>query len=375
MSFAMAVVGGLAVAASVLLNHHWELVTHVIRPPQLNPAPIGACGGWQDKYLRRHISENCPNNTRLMMDYDHSLKHDSAHDDSADESLSGASESSTQLSLQESFGFFEEPDSHWLLRKQIHRAQLLQQRMAAAAYDQCQHAAGWWAGNFHPSFHCSLKSFVGENPALGQFWVCDLPKIVKQAKKGKGCLVYSIGSDGEFSFEDAVHGEISSECEVHTFDPNPVSYYNGEGAEAPKYVNYHAYPVGADTGQASKHPKTLNYTASKATPKSMPTIIKELGHEGRTIDLFKINCEGCEFDTFKSWFSSGVKIRQILAELHWNHCDPNMGSKVRAFFSFLHEQGYVAFHREPGIAWDPEAPGSNVDFSFVLLSQNFTGRL
>jgi hypothetical protein len=54
---------------------------------------------------------------------------------------------------------------------------------------------------------------------------------------------------------------------------------------------------------------------------------KELGHEGRTIEVFKIDCEKCEWSNYKDRVSA--IIRQILVENHgvpshvrgneWNH--------------------------------------------------------
>ena len=93
-----------------------------------------------------------------------------------------------------------------------------------------------------------------------------------RAEEG-GCLVYSIGSVGDSSFEASVYESISPACEIHTFDLNPWSYYTSR--EMPKFMNYHTQRIG-------KEPPS----------KTIPEIVKDLGHTDRTIDLFKIDCEG-----------------------------------------------------------------------------------
>ena len=244
-----------------------------------------------------------------------------------------------------------------------------EQNRKSRAFDQCQHSAAFWGHNFYPSFTCSYQYKVGN------FMVCDPHRIAKAAYGDvsgpvdrKDCLVYSVGSDGIFDFEDAVLRDVSSDCEIHTFDPFPVSYYKGKGAKAPESVLYHAYLVGDVVMENRMGPVPENTPPGK----SLPTIVKELGHNGRAIDLFKINCEGCEFETYKSWFGSGVDIRQILVEMHWDHCDIEMASKIFELWNHLQKNGYALFYRNPNIAWDPEAIGANIDFSFIKLAPNFT---
>ena len=50
--------------------------------------------------------------------------------------------------------------------------------------------------------------------------------------------------------------------------------------------------------------------------KSLSAVVKDLGHEGRKIDIFKIDCDGCEWITAPSWFEADVTLRQIQVELH-----------------------------------------------------------
>ena len=52
--------------------------------------------------------------------------------------------------------------------------------------------------------------------------------------------------------------------------------------------------------------------------------MEELGHQNRTIDIFKIDCEGCELETVDSWFGAGVDIRMIAVEMH-ARLDVNFG--------------------------------------------------
>merc|ERR1711957_321217 len=128
--------------------------------------------------------------------------------------------------------------------------------------------------------------------------------------KSKACLIYSIGSHGEYGFESSVHNQISSECDIHTFDMDHWSKYS----KPPAFLTYHVAKVGVDKDS-----------------KSVPQIVKELKHTGRTIQLFKIDCEGCEYETVKGWLGSGVDIQQILVELHWRET----ADKVHKFFKFL----------------------------------------
>ena len=73
--------------------------------------------------------------------------------------------------------------------------------------------------------------------------------------------------------------------------------HNGQQLPA---VNYHKFGLGTDEG----------------TFKSLKTVVSMLGHNNRTIDIFKIDCEGCEWSTANHWFEADITLRQIQVELH-----------------------------------------------------------
>jgi len=102
----------------------------------------------------------------------------------------------------------------------------------------------------------------------------------------------------------------------------------------------------------------------------------ELGHLGRTIDLFKIDCEGCEIDTFPAWFEADVVLKQILVEVHSNlNVFSPSWLKMRLpqtvdMFEAIYKMGYVITHKEPNIqnVWKR---GIAVEYNFLLLSPSF----
>jgi hypothetical protein len=131
-------------------------------------------------------------------------------------------------------------------------------------------------------------------------WICDPHRIIS-AKQLPSCLVYSVGSNGDASFEAAILSDIGIECEIHVFDLDDFADSVAKQTNYSSNVHYHAWGISSFTGGKFK---TLEDTA------------RELGHAGRKIDIFKIDCEGCELDTYESWLSADVILKQILVEIH-----------------------------------------------------------
>jgi len=252
----------------------------------------------------------------------------------------------TLLSRRDSLGFIVEAADAWRERKQIHREQMereLENRKGCPPQQCDKYGHIWFQKHYEPSFHCEFEERIGLMGDGGK-WVCDPTRIQQAVKSGKEkCLVYSVGSNGDFSFEESVLSEISKDCEVHTFDPMKAGTW-----KAPEGVKYHSVALGE---------------SSPAKP--LAQIVKELGHVGRKIDLFKIDCEGCEWDTFKNWFGSGVDIRQIQVELHWK-ANPEV---IHDFFDFLFQQGYVVFNKEPNTLG---CQGECIEYAFLKMAPSFS---
>eukprot|EP00931_Biecheleriopsis_adriatica_P073350 TRINITY_DN47653_c0_g1_i1.p1 TRINITY_DN47653_c0_g1~~TRINITY_DN47653_c0_g1_i1.p1 ORF type:complete len:318 (-),score=61.03 TRINITY_DN47653_c0_g1_i1:34-987(-) len=272
------------------------------------------------------------------------------------------------LSQIDSLGFFDEDDAVWKARKEIHHAWMKKQLDASSEFDlhaQKVQAPVFWQDHFEPTFHCDLAERIG-NVGDGGKWICNPASIRQQVKEGGSCLVYSVGSNGQFDFEVGVVHDISPDCEIHIFDPSPPGtvaerYYADRGDHIPKQATYHQLAIGVDGADLGLGVPT----------KSISTIVKELGHEGRWIDIFKIDCEGCEWDVFNDFSKDGVMVRQIQAELHLKTRVPKsqheFRQKVEPLFTSLFNAGFVVFNKEANII----AGGYPVEFSFLKLNPSF----
>ena len=105
-------------------------------------------------------------------------------------------------------------------------------------------------------------------------WICDPHRIAKQQK----CLVYSIGSNGDTSFEQGIKKELPN-CEIHTFDIKDFTKW-----VAP-HSNFHQWGIGTSAQEEKNGNLPFVFHTLKNT-------VQRLGHKHRVIDIFKIDCEG-----------------------------------------------------------------------------------
>ena len=147
--------------------------------------------------------------------------------------------------------------------------------------------------------------------------------------------MYSIGSNGNFDYEDGLK-RIAPNCEIHTFDFGQYSRRN-DG------IHYHQWGLSNESSSRPLHRlKTFSQT------------VRELGHENRRIDLFKMDCEGCEWLTFNDWIRHDI--RQINIEVH--------GLNSVALFDALDDAGFALYSKE----LNPQWPNGIYELSLIKLA-------
>lgn len=124
---------------------------------------------------------------------------------------------STSLASRHSFGFFDDiSDLMW---------SRMQKRVLANSWyfnpfhplENIDQAGKWIERNMLPNFNCPHRERVGSKVHEGSKFVCNVDRLVRDDKPD--CLIYSIGSAGDFKFEDAIATIHHQKCEIHVFDP------------------------------------------------------------------------------------------------------------------------------------------------------------
>ncbi|KAA8494197.1 hypothetical protein FVE85_4172 [Porphyridium purpureum] len=233
-------------------------------------------------------------------------------------------------SMRESDGFICERDALWEIEKQAARRMAFKQAepfslMCRGTFsDRVPYAYGflnainWYEMYWEPELSC-VKERVGIAGDGGKY-VCHTDSLAP----GKPCLVYSAGSNNDFSFEDAVHA-IWPHCEIHTFDPTLIS--RGLEVKNQPYVNFHPWGLGG-----SNDPARMFFTLSEA--------MRRLGHEGREITIFKVDIEHSEYPAFEAMEREGsFPFQQLLIEVH----NPKKNGQL---FLTLRNNGFAIFSKE-----------------------------
>lgn len=252
------------------------------------------------------------------------------------------SHDSCYLSLKESDNWFCDSDDDWNRRKHVHHIQDKRNRNNGSI-------EAFFIDNWEPTVHCTFERRIG-NVGDGGKWVCDIHKLQTDNSMP---LVYSLGSNGDFSFERSVKEEFPK-AEIHTFDlelyvcPDDVCTFHQ-----------------AFLGDGKDNTKPLH------------EIINELGHRQRQIYILKVDIEASEYIVFEEFFKhtsskeSGNEIpyiRQILIEVHILMRPLNETvDDIHHFFELFRSNKYAIFHKEANLY----APGIAPEYAFIRLNPAF----
>jgi Methyltransferase domain len=321
--------------------------------------------------------------------------------------------SSFQLAFNQSFGYFDDiNDSQWeefylkpMLDSQHYRFPKYHDRYSS------NKSASWIFSNWDPYFTCPHVRKIG-GLGGGSKWICDIERLQKvierrrqkdlktlefwspphshseikgppmQSGRATLCLVYSIGSNGNYIWEDNLFNIIGGDCEIHIFDPDP---FDRPGMSKIKNMHFHQWGLGSSYSNRLQSRKLVKRRKQKGfkpvkqvqnrTYYSFQEIRKKLGHENCTIDLFKIDCEGCEWHSYQDWITADL--RQILIETHEL---PTKGNEKRTIFGVLpavsasavfdtfHDSGFVLFSKEVNTM---NGNGFSSEWSFLKLNLGF----
>lgn len=281
------------------------------------------------------------------------------------------------LSYQQSYGFFDDIlDEDW--QKLQHKVKMMHPNTNGNPYSEKVHSPrSYFQNHYEPDFVCQHERRIGLLGDGGK-WVCDPHRLSPRTNKmlfpllddedplvtgqpqTPACLVYSIGSNGEPSFEIGIRDTIGPHCEVHTFDFDHFPHLEGMNIGA----TFHQWGLTGDVSQTSQGPGEVG----KRIFKTLYQTLEELGHIGRPIDIFKIDCEGCELSIFNDFYLPGIDLRQILVELHSSGGDDgNLKNAIPDFFTAMQQNGYVIFHKEFNIEYSDHA----IEYCFLKLHPDF----
>ena len=180
--------------------------------------------------------------------------------------------------------------------------------------------------NWHPTFSCETAERLGSSGDGGK-WVCNPDALLLK----QHILVYSLGSNEDFTFEEALFDKYGDRVEIHTFDPAP------EPIAIPSFVHYHPILV---------------------------TSLSDIMQQNQTVDILKMDVEGAETKLLDD--EEALKnVNQLLVEIHldplfWPSTSPRVVHDLMMRLS----SSFEIFSKEPNTLF---GGGIACEFGFVRV--------
>ena len=146
-----------------------------------------------------------------------------------------------------------------------------------------------------------------------------------------------------YGFEEDVHAALPF-CEIHIFD------HTVKNPTPPKFATFHSIGLGPSDGGMFL---------------TLESLQARLGHTGSAIEIMKIDCDGCEYETLFSAMPTWTSVRQVLMEIHWQGA--SSAFDLHSFFNSLFRHDWAIFSKEPNYQW---AGGNAIEFGFLKIDWN-----
>ncbi|XP_070204718.1 probable methyltransferase-like protein 24 [Littorina saxatilis] len=188
-------------------------------------------------------------------------------------------------------------------------------------------------------FKCQKPRTI-QNRDEGSWTYCADPGFALK----KPCLVYSFGINYDFTFDDAA-GKLG--CQVLSFDPSMRNLTDRRRNE-----NVMFYLIGLGSHDTDTFEPRLNSYVAEPTKwkmRTLKTLLQQMKHADRTIDLLKIDIESSEWQVIRNILDTGVlrQVKQLLLEWHIFPDTPPRKEyvKLAEVLDELKAAGFRSFHR------------------------------
>jgi len=221
---------------------------------------------------------------------------------------------------------------------------LPQKRTDRLGHDN-RHPFNMW----EPTAACVDPQVLGGADADGARTLCSFQRAFKDREP---CIVYSIGSNGDFAFEDALLA-LADRCIVHTMDCTMSGRFTASFEVKPR-LWFHPWCLSGVDGLPD------------ARFKSLRGIHDALGHSWGSLALLKMDVEAYEHAVLESWDATDPLLpEQLSVEVH---CTTEPRSGVYRYRSageltLLLLQLLRVGYRLTGVSWE----GGGIGASMVRL--------
>lgn len=187
-----------------------------------------------------------------------------------------------------------------------------------------------WVDPFRDFYRCpGVVEKVGRLSDGGK-WVCGVETLLQRL----GCVIYSFGSNGDTSFEEALLN--TTKCSVWTFDPTLNA---AKLAKVNAVPGLHFTPVGLADRDGEMD------IAGKVLPVStLATLMRERGHTW--VDLLKVDIEGGEWAVLDGFVRNGSALPVSQAQIEFHVDKPQVAVETMAGLVGV---GWRVFHVEENV--------------------------